>query len=209
MCARPIHDTCLVAQAAVSTRLPLSAPTGSRAEVSTSPSGATKSISSVGQRPFRSRTGTYRRLTTRRRNRTFQARDYPAVAGFEDRQEGRQTPRGCWGLLAGGTAEGTTGHDTARATAAVRQPTGSPPIPNAVLRVHEASSRVRCAGLDVNPGPGTHRPILRPRSASSHHDRAGLMAHNGSGSGDDQVPRDECTSRLGIHVRPVVTGTAS
>ena len=82
-------------------------------------------------------------------------------------------PRPRWVPDVEGTAEGTNAHDTARATAAMTQPTGSPPIPNAVLGVHEASNAAVCAAIDANPGPGNHRPILRPGSASSHHDRAG------------------------------------
>ena len=117
----------------------------------------------MSRRPSRSRRE--RRLTTRRRNRTFPARACPAVAGFEDRQEGRQTPHGCWGLLAGGTTKGTTGHGTA----AVRQPTGSAPIRNAVLRVHKDSSRALRAALRVNPELRNHSPILRLGSASSDH----------------------------------------
>ncbi len=97
----------------------------------------------------------------------------PRPAGFEDRPQGRQTSDGCWELLAGGTEKGTNGYSTARVTAAVRQATGSPPIPNAVLPVHQASSTVLCAAIDVNPELANHRPILRPRSASSHHDCAG------------------------------------
>ena len=118
--------------------------------------------------PSRPGTGTNRRLTTRRRNRTFQAGGFPAVAGFEDRSEGRQTPHGYWGLIAGGTKKGTNGCGTV----APRQLTGTAPLRNAVLPMHKASSRVRCTAINVNPELGNHRPILRPGSARSPHEYA-------------------------------------
>jgi hypothetical protein len=59
-------------------------------------------------------------------------------------------------LLAEGTKKGTNRN----ATAELRQLTDTTPLRNVVLAVHQASSRMVFAAIDVSPELGNHRPIL-------------------------------------------------